>query len=206
MYKRQARQIASHVGDKYRMKDHSQLVGVQAGPFEVSDNVPLESVALRTAPEGGDIEYIKGDGLIYTLNGLGPKGSINIGKPSSERHLLLRREALELALYTFRYVEDVDLVVALLPPTPPKKVKAGAIAVAPAETPTQALFFRPGDLEPQLEIPINATIPRATPIPEAIPGGEAQRIDALTRGNLFLATFQQSQDLKAYLVLDRSPG
>ena len=80
------------------------------------------------------------------------------------------------------------------------------VAVTPAETPTQALFFRPGDLEPQLEIPINATIPRATPIPEAIPGGEAQRIDALTRGNLFLATFQQSQDLKAYLVLDRSPG
>ena len=46
-----------------------------------------------------------GKGLMYTLNGLGPKGSVRGGKPSEERHLLLRREALELALYTFRYVK-----------------------------------------------------------------------------------------------------
>ena len=99
---------------------------------------------------------------MYTLNGLGPSGSIRGGKPSEERHLLLRREALELALYTFRYVEDVDLVVALLPPTPPeeKTAKNGATASTTDETPTQALFFRPGDLEPQLEIPLRAHDPR----------------------------------------------
>ena len=32
----------------------------------------------------------------------------------------LRREALELALYTFRYLPDVDMVVTLLPPPPPE--------------------------------------------------------------------------------------
>ena len=112
-----AKQIATHVGRKYRLSDGNQIVGVQAGPLEVFD-VPLE-VALRTAPQGGNIDFIDGNGLMYTLNGLGPKGSVRGGKPTEARHLLLRREALELALYTFRYVKDVDLVVALLPPKPP---------------------------------------------------------------------------------------
>jgi hypothetical protein len=203
-----AQQIATHVGRKYRLADGNQLVGVQGGPLEIDAlglTVPLE-IAMKTAPQGGDIDFIKGKGLMYTLNGLGPKGSVRGGKPSEERHLLLRREALELALYSFRYIDDVDQVVALLPPAPPDKPKKGAAATATAEEkPTQALFFRPGDLEPQLEIPLGATIPPQTPRPETIAGAEARRIDALTRGNLFLASFQQGQDQKAYLVLDRLP-
>jgi hypothetical protein len=200
-----AKQIASHVGKKYRLANGNQLVGVQAGPLEIFD-VPL-SVALRTASQGGNIEFVEGNGLLYTLNGLGPRGSIKNGKPTEERHLLLRREALELALYTFRYIEDVDLVVALLPPKPPEEKKAGSSSTTAAEeSPTQALFFRPGDLEPQLEIPLGATIPANTPRPETIAGTEARRIEALTRGNLFLASFQQGQDQRAFLVLDRLPG
>ena len=68
-----------------------------------------------------------------------------------------------------------------------------------------ALFFRPGDLEPQLEIPLGATIPPQTPRPETLAESEARRIDALTRGNLFGFSFQQGQNQKAYLVLDRLP-
>jgi hypothetical protein len=203
-----AAQIATHVGREYRLADGNQIVGVQGGPLEIDAlglTVPLE-IAMKTAPQGGDIDFIKGKGLLYTLNGLGPKGSVRGGKPSEERHLLLRREALELALYSFRYIDDVDQVVALLPPAPPDEPKKGAAAAATAtEKPTQALFFRPGDLEPQLEIPLGATIPPQTPRPETIAGPEARRIDALTRGNLFLASFQQGQDQKAYLVLDRLP-
>jgi hypothetical protein len=199
-----AKQIATHVGRKYRLSDGNQIVGVQAGPLEVFD-VPLE-VALRTAPQGGNIDFIDGNGLMYTLNGLGPKGSVRGGKPTEARHLLLRREALELALYTFRYVKDVDLVVALLPPKPPDEKKTGTATTAATDSPTQALFFRPGDLEPQLEIPLRATIPSSTPRPETIPPAESRRIDALTRSNLFLASFQQGQDQKAFLVLDRLPG
>jgi hypothetical protein len=198
-----AKEIASHVGRKYRLDDGNQIVGVEAGPLQVFD-VPLE-VALRTAPQGGNIDFIDGKGLMYTLNGLGPKGSVRGGKPSEARHLLLRREALELALYTFRYVKNVDLVVALLPPKPPAKNKDGSTAASATDTPTQALFYRPGDLKPQLEIPLRATIPNRTPRPDTIPGAEARRIDALTRGNLFLASFQQGQNQKAFLVLDRLP-
>jgi hypothetical protein len=165
---------------------------------------------MKTAPQGGDIDFIKGNGLLYTLNGLGPKGAIRGGKPSTERALLLRREALELALYTFRYVDNVDLVVALLPPATPVPVKpqgkkGAAAATTPKTKQTMALFFRPGDLEPQLEIPLAATIPPKTPSPETLAESEARRIDALTSNNVFGFSYQQGQNEKTYLVLDRLP-
>ncbi len=68
-----------------------------------------------------------------------------------------------------------------------------------------ALFFRPGDLEPQLEIPLADTIPPKTPSPETLAEAEARRIETLTSNNIFGFAFQQSQDEKAYLVLDRLP-
>jgi hypothetical protein len=199
-----AKQIAEHVGPRYRLGDGGQLVAVQSGPLEIA-NLPL-SVAVRTSAQGGDIELIDGEGVIYTLNGLGPRGSIVRGTPSEERHLLLRREALELALYTFRYRDDVDIVVALLPPPPPPR--GTTTTTAPANQQTQALFFRPGDLRGELETPLHSTIPPRTPRPETLPlgGPEAQKIEALTRSNLFLASFQQGQDARAFLVLDRPSG
>ena len=108
---------------------------------------------------------------MYTLNGLGPHGSIKGGKPTNERGALVRREALELALYTFRYIDDVDMVVALLPPLPPKKGQATDDAAARA----RALFYRPGDLKPELDRPINATIAPATPRPETIAAPRSSR-------------------------------
>ena len=195
-----ARQIAEHVGVKYRLGDADQLVAVQSSGMEVADR-PL-SVALRTASVGGDIKLIDGHGVMYTLNGLGAHGSIEGGKPSKARHLLLRREALELALYTFRYADDVDMVVTLLPPPPPK---AGEDETSAALPPVQALFFRPGDLQGELGVPLDSTVPARTPRPEQInlKRPEFQRIDALTRSNLFTASFQQGQDASVFLVLER---
>jgi hypothetical protein len=197
-----ARQIADHVAPRYRLGDGDQLVAVQSGPLEVA-NFPL-SIALRSSPTGGNIQLLDGNGVMYTLNGLGPRGSIARGTPSEERHLLLRREALELALYTFKYRTDVDMVVALLPPPPPDK---GTAATTTSNQQTQALFYRPGDLRSELAVPLTRTIPNRTPRPEtlALNGPEAQKIDALTRPNLFLASFQQGQDAHAFLVLDRPP-
>ena len=161
------KQIAEHVGPKYRLGDADQLVAVDAKPLEL-DGRPL-NVAMRTAAVGGDIELLDGKGLMYTLNGLGPNGSISGGTPSEQRHLLLRREALELALYTFRYRSDVDMVVALLPPAPPAKGKEEASATLP---PVQALFYRPGDLSGELGVPLATTIPAAHGEARA---GEARR-------------------------------
>ncbi|HWT25708.1 MAG TPA: hypothetical protein VN213_19540, partial [Solirubrobacteraceae bacterium] len=193
------RQIAEHVGQRYRLGDGNQLVAVQSGPLEFED-VPLD-VAVRSSAQGGNIELIDGRGVLFTLNGLGPRGSIPSGTPSRERHLLLRREALELALYTFRYREDVDMVVALLPPPPP------ASDTTPTDNRVQALFYRPGDLKAELDVPLKKTLSPRTPRPEtlSLDSAESQRIAALTRSNLFLASVQQGQDAQGFLVLDRLP-
>jgi hypothetical protein len=191
-----AEQIAQHVGGEYHLRNDKQLVLVTGGPLEIQ-NIPLR-VAVS---DNGSTEALDGKAVLYTLNGLGPNGSIAGGKASTKRHLLLRREALELALYSFRYLDGVDMVVALLPPAPPKK---GADAATAAQTQQkQAIFFRPGDLKPQLQVPLGATVPPAAPLPDDFEGSEAQRIDSLTRSNLFFYDFTQGQDAKAYLVLNR---
>jgi hypothetical protein len=195
-----AEQIAEHVGVKYRLGDADQLVAVQSSGMELAER-PLE-IALRTAAVGGDIEMIEGHGVMYKLNGLGKDGSIAGGRPSPERLLLLKREALELALYTFRYADDVDMVVALLPPDPNRADDEPTAGQLP---PFPAMFFRPGDLRGELGVPLAATLPAQPPRPEQIDLEDAQskRIDALTRGNFFTASFQQGQDASVFLVLDR---
>jgi hypothetical protein len=94
------------------------------------------------------------------------------------------------------------MVVALLPPAPPKQNEQEAAGQLP---PVQALFYRPGDLRGELGVPLDATVPALTPRPEQIDLGkpEAKRIDALTRSNLFRASFQQGQDASVFLVLER---
>jgi hypothetical protein len=110
-----AQEIATHVGAHYRGDKGEQLVSVTGGPLEVQ-GIKLD-VVMRSAQ--GDIRVLNGHAIMYTLNGLGPSGSMKGGKPSKARHRLLRREALELALYSFRYLPDVDMVMTLLPPPPP---------------------------------------------------------------------------------------
>jgi hypothetical protein len=193
-------EIATHVAPEYKLDDGKQLVNVTAGPLEIQ-SVPLDDVLLESQ---NTIHQINGKAIMYTLAGLGPRGSIDGGTPSKERHRLVRREALELALYTFRYVPDVDMVVALLPP--PKPADGETAEEAAKKNPPQAIFYRPGDLKGQLLVPLGKTVPAKAPTPDSIPTGEANTIDALTLSNLFLAGFTQTQDLRAHLVLQRPTG
>jgi len=193
-------EIATHVAPEYKLDDGKQLVNVTAGPLE-AQGVPLDDVILQVQ---NSFHQISGSAVMYTLSGLGPGGSIDSGTPSKERHRLVRREALELALYTFRYVPHVDMVVALLPP--PKPADGETAEQALAKNPVQALLYRPGDLKGQLQVPLGATVPAKAPTPDTIPAKEATTIDALTLSNLFLSTFRQTQDLRAHLVLQRPTG
>jgi len=193
-------EIATHVAPEYKLDDGKQLVNVTAGPLE-AQGVPLNDVILQVQ---NSFHQISGSAVMYTLSGLGPGGSIDSGTPSKERHRLVRREALELALYTFRYVHHVDMVVALLPP--PKPADGETAEEALQKNPVQALLYRPGDLKGQLQVPLGATVPAKAPTPDTIPPKEATTIDALTLSNLFLSTFRQTQDLRAHLVLQRPTG
>jgi hypothetical protein len=181
-----AKEIAEHVAPLYHLPDGNQLVVVQAGPLEFAQ-LPA-TIAMRADPTS--VSLLEGKSVLYTLCGLGSKCSIRTGKPSPERHLLLRRESLELALYTFHYIKGVDNVVALLPPRKGDK-------------PTQAMFFRRSDVNPELGRPLVATLPGPAPLPSGLRGSEASFIDRLTAPNLFKFTLEQGQDASVFLVLDK---
>src|SRR5205823_2550110 len=74
-------------------------------------------VAVRTNPSSSAVSLLGGNTIAYNLCGIGGKNcAIGVGTPSTNRLLLLRREALELALYTFKYISSANNVVAILPP------------------------------------------------------------------------------------------
>jgi hypothetical protein len=131
---------------------------------------------------------------------LGADGALT-GKSSLARGQLLRREALELALYTFRYLPDVDSVLALLPTIPAGAQTKGGPTTEPQ---SQAVFYRPGDLKQQLQTPLRFTMAPKSLGPAGIGAGDGRRVDALTLSNLFLWSLQHAQTGETYLVLDHA--
>jgi hypothetical protein len=187
-----AAQIAEHVGAEYKHPNGQQLLLVEGQKLPVR-------VLLQ--PASGSIAKYDGPGVVYQLNGLGPNGSIKDGKPSEKRLKLIHREALELALYTFRYLPDVEMVVALLPPPPPTAEETAAASAGLATTNPNAktaVFYRPGDLKAQLQVPLGHTLSAKAPNPDTIGGRELKTVELLTQSNIFKWSLQQSD-----LVLTR---
>ena len=183
-----AEDIAGHVGLQYKLDSGDQLVSIRSSSLELQG----EEIGVAVRPVGGSLQYMEGDGLLYILNGLGPNGTIPTGTASKKRGRLLLREALELALYSFRYLEDVTMVAVLLPQSP---------EATGQERQTRAVFYRPGDLLPQLQVPLTNTLSPKTPTPATMTPTEAKRVDDLTLRNLFLASIQPLEAEQNYLVL-----
>jgi hypothetical protein len=183
-----AEEIAGHVGLQYKLDGGDQLVSVRSSALELQG----EDIGVAVRPVGGSLQYMEGDGLLYILNGLGPNGTIPTGTASKKRGRLLLREALELALYSFRYLEDVTMVAVLLPQAPQASGQAQQ---------TRAVFYRPGDLLEQLQVPLTDTLSPRTPTPATMAPVEAKRVDDLTLRNLFLASVQPLAAEQNYLVL-----
>jgi hypothetical protein len=158
-------QIADHVGREYRLQNGRQLVVIsEAGPLAFRD-IPAQVVIEDSA---GDFNLLKGQGVLYRMCGGAGESCLIPGTPSKRRALLLRREALELALYTFRYVEGVDQVVVLLPGT----VKDRGTS----------LLFRKEGLIPQLLRPLDTTLARRTPtIKGVLTSPDRPNVDRLAR-------------------------
>ena len=194
-------EIAQHVGSRYRLPSGKQLVGVLAGKAEIQD-LPLRAVVIQHSAsnptKSDDLEVIEiGSSVLYNLCGAGEKCSIAEGAPSPERARLLRREALELALYTFKYVEDVDSVIALMP------VNLGEADTAEDDTST-VVFMQKKDFQRQLAAPLTETLPgrpRSTLDPI-----EGQIVDTLTRPRQYLYDIQPTQDLAAIMRLAPIPS
>jgi hypothetical protein len=188
------REIAEYVGRRYRLPAGQQIVAVTGGPLELQ-GLPMR-IAVRHSPaDGGQIDLVGGRGVLYRLCGLGPKCAIATGKSTPARGLLLQREALELALYSFHDLKDVENVVVFMPP--PK-----------GKSPELALHFRRGDVTGQLARPLRATLPALVPTPATIDKSpEKPFVESLTLGNIFKVTLTQAnQEASVFLVLDPVPA
>ena len=145
------------------------------------------TVALQNA---GKISVVDTNGVLFTLCGLGKYCSIKEGKPSFARHLVLRREALELALYTFRYIKNIDEIVVLMPPPPGQK-------------PSELMYYRRGEVGASLHRPLAATLPGGPPAINRLNSVQQDFLNRLTGENLYNFSAVQGQDAKVYLVLQQ---
>jgi hypothetical protein len=188
-----AKQIVEHVAPNYRLPDGNQLVDVIAKGPAVSANgqsIPIPFIALR-GPKGKVDQVMQvnnSDTFTFSLCGLGQSCSIATGKPSVERATLVRREILELALYTFKYVHSVKHIVAFMPPptgTPPAYV----------------VYLQKDDLKTQLDEPLTRTLTPKVPLPSQITPREQQRIDGITEPRIYKFGLSQTQQGDAVLVL-----
>jgi hypothetical protein len=185
-------EIAEHVGQRYHQENGEQLVLVKGGPLEVSDT-PLKIVL----SQGGNYYPVDGEAVMYNLCGLGGNCKIRSGKPSEERLVLLRRESLELALYTFRYT-DADNVVTIFPPTANKKTgkfnKQQDLAV----------FIRREDVEDELERPLDTTLTSTPPrVSTVLQSPDIGSVQSITTPRSFKFELLSGGADGAYMVLQR---
>jgi hypothetical protein len=185
-----AQEIADHVGPEYRLPNGQQLIQVTGGPLQVA-GLPM-TVVLRSDPTAnGAISVLSGNGVLYRMCGLGSNCSIDQGKASSQRGLLISREALELALYSFRYLSGVNQVVVFLPPP------------NASTQPSRALFFRPDNLLPELNRPLYSTLgPHAPSVANITSSPDSTTVARLTNSAEYLFSLTQSNtDASVFLVL-----
>ncbi len=196
-----AKQIATHISEQYKLANGQQLAAAIVGPPAVSagtssgGDIPVRAIAIRPDTSTGrheesDIQIIDAQGsLMFILCGLGQNCSIKGGTPSQARHALLRREALELALYTFKYVPDVKAVTVFLPPRPDGAASGTSV------------FLQKRDLKAELQRPLSRTLAPIAPTVGKMGKAELARVDRVTEPHLYTYEYQQAQDGSAVLVL-----
>jgi hypothetical protein len=208
-----AQDIADFIAPFYRASPAYQLATIRAMNLNDPSN-PTQLVIPASGSKGtaGLARLNPKNTMAYELCGLGSTDcSIGIGKPSSDRLLLLRREALELALYTFKYLDGIQNVVAILPPG---RTVQGCTGICPKPRTTQstkpldvALAFDKKELQPWLNRPLRQTLPEEVPpsVTQMASAPEAELISFITSHGLFDEKTEQAQDGSTLLVLSPMP-
>lgn len=202
---RRAAQIADHVPRPYRLESGNQLVSAVAGPpsAPTADGTLVRMRAILVQPqtsrgqaEASDVKVVDAaDTEMYILCGVGGRScAIGEGTASPERLALLRREALELALYSFKYLDDVESVVILLPP-------------GPSPQPPLAVFLERADIGRELSSPLAQTL-TAPVVPDigGIPADEMSTIERITRPRLYAYQYDSAQDGSPIMILTPALG
>jgi hypothetical protein len=188
-------EIADHVAPRYKVDAAgNQLVAVLPGDPEVTHGTKVTKISaigfLRSANATQFDRVVKTSGNVQDqFCGIGTWCAIGKGTPSAQRERLVRREALEVALYTFKYVPAVNAVIAYMPPP------AGS-------QPSTLLYLERSNLSQQLKTPLAKTLPvNPPPLPGQTDKQESGAIDRLTIPVEYAFQYQPLQDGTEALVL-----
>jgi hypothetical protein len=202
-----AQQIADYVAPYYRATPANQLAVVTV----VNLNNPAAPVqVIVPGPSSGSLLPLPAAGtIVYNLCGEGSTNcSIGVGTPSPARLLLLQREAVELALYTFKYVAGTQTVVAILPPGY-TTVHCGAVCTKAHRKTIKkplnlAVAFGRRELAPWLSLPLRDALPESLPpTPSKMPHApEAELVNVLTAHGMFSESTATAQDGSTIITLN----
>lgn len=189
-----AQAIANHVAPRYR--EGGQIMAAVNAQRPVINSAPVDAFAIARAPTsnvGGGIEKLEPaeKSVFFVFCGAAQRCAIP-GDPTPARSVFLHREALELALYTFKYMDDVDSVVTLLPPV-------GNINTAG--------YFKRSAVRGLLDKPLRETLPARGPFEmESAEIEDAEQSERLADGRFFQSAIQELPTGGALLVLTKPPG
>ncbi|HST13432.1 MAG TPA: hypothetical protein VLJ44_01120 [Gaiellaceae bacterium] len=143
------RQIATRVSGEYKLQAGQKLAAVVPSPLQttrflqgdsgpVSVEVPISTLAVQPdvstgKHEEGDYKLFNAATTVaYQMCGFGTtaQNCAITGKATTARGQLLRREALELSLYTLKYVPGTNAVLTYLPPRADQAAPPTSVLVA----------------------------------------------------------------------------
>ncbi len=192
-------QIADRIPKAYVTADNDALNVALARQLVAQVDqraIPVGAIVIdsgaNTASEDDTVVYDAAGAIGIALCGLGPQCAVP-GGDSSDAGLALRREAVELSLYAFKYVGEVDSVVVFLPPS--SQGDSGGL-----------IFLRRDDVRQELELPLGETLPtRTAQIVGDIHPQELAAVVRLTDSRLYGFSYEAAPDGNPILVLS-PPG
>jgi hypothetical protein len=184
-----AQNMVDHVAPKYRYGGEPIAV-VQAQPLLYRDAV-VDGIAFLKPPlrqVGGRITDFEPSGSTIAYVFCGQAQSCALPQAGAGQiGLLLQRESLELALYTFKYWPDVGSIVTLLPTN-------GNTAAA--------VYLKRRHVERFLDRPLNRTLPNHDDLTaDSLTNAERATIDRVVVNNTFASRFEQAPNGRTVLLL-----
>ena len=207
-------EIAQHVSPYYRLSASQQLDVItplslsQASAAGTTTGTGLViAVNESTSSNSQSLGLLNGRTIAYNVCGLGARQCELAGTPTTTRMLLLRREALELALYTFKYISGSQNVVVVLPPG--HTVAASSSSSSGSGVTVAVLFIRK-ELQPWLDVPLGKTRQQYPPDVAQLSlwskTEEAGLVDQITAHGLFSSRVESLQVGGSALVLTPLPA
>jgi hypothetical protein len=169
-------EIAQHVASGYKLPTGDQLVSVKLGGSNNGQTFGGVAIVKPDDPRSLDRSFDPKSTAVFILCGdnTATPCAISQGPPTVARGTVLRREALELALYTMEYAKPIDNVLIFFPPAKGQKKLSST------------LFFSRDELSGSLKHPLRKTLPQATPpVPGKIAPREEKTVNDLTASALY---------------------